>query len=131
MHRIRPHWAAAVVVALFLGLGLMYSSLVPVFEASDELHHYPFIEHLARGGGLPVQHAGQESLWQQEGSQPPLYYAAAALLTSWIDTSDLPVVRDLNPHARIGMPLATDNRNMIIHSEDGHLPGAGRFWPST
>ncbi len=40
--------------------------------------------------------------WRQEGSQPPLYYAMGAALTFWIDTSDMEVVRQPNPHARAG-----------------------------
>ncbi len=103
----------------------MYSIVVPIFETPDELSHYPFVAHLAQGGELPVQRAGQKSLWQQEGSQPPLYYALAGVLTRWLDVSDLPEVHRLNPHARVGIPLAHDNKNIIVHSEREAFPWRG------
>lgn len=103
------------ILGLFVLLSLTYSVTNPIFEAPDEVYHYPYIKHLADGRGLPIQHSEQETLWKQEGSQPPLYYALGAVLTFWIDTDDLPQVRQLNPHARIGVPLAEDNKNMVIH----------------
>ena len=78
---IRRHSAAFAIVCLFVALGVIYSVASPLFEPSDEHNHYPFVQHLATGGGLPVQRAGEKTLWGPEGSQPPLYYAASALLT--------------------------------------------------
>ncbi len=106
---------ALTILGLFVLLGLTYSVMNPIFEAPDEVYHYPYVKHLADGEGLPVQHPEHTALWKQEGSQPPLYYALSAALTFWIDTDDLPQVRQLNPHARIGIPLAEDNKNMVIH----------------
>lgn len=117
--------AAAVILGLFVILGLGYSVLNPVFEAPDEVYHYPYVKHLADGRGLPVQRVDQEAAWEQEGSQPPLYYALAAALTSWIDTDDLALALRLNPHARIGVPLAQDNKNMVIHTDREDLPWRG------
>ena len=125
MHQLKRHWAAAVIAGLFVGLCLLYSVVVPVFEASDELHHFPYVAHLARGGSLPVQRAGEQTSWQQEGSQPPLYYALAAALIAGINTDDLPQVRTLNPHARIGLPLGTDNKNMVVHTDQEDFPWHG------
>ncbi len=113
------------IICSFLLLGVIYSFATPVFEASDELNHYPFVEHLAQGKGLPVQQPGQETHFGQEASQPPLYYALAAALTFWIDTSDLPDLLDLNPHARRGVPLAQDNKNMIVRTERAVFPWRG------
>lgn len=121
----RGGWPLACIVALFLILALTYSVATPLFEASDELWHYPFIEHLANGGGLPVQHPDQLGPWRQEGSQPPLYYALGALITWPIDTSDMPAVRWINPHADIGVPTADRNVNMVIHTEAERLPYRG------
>jgi len=122
---LKRHWLAASILALFLVLGVTYSVVVPIFEAPDELSHYPFVAHLAQGGELPVQRAGQKSLWQQEGSQPPLYYALAAALTSWLNVDDLPAIHRLNPHARVGIPLAYDNKNIIIHTDREAFPWRG------
>ena len=74
---------------------------------------------------MPVQRPGEETLWGQEGSQPPLYYALAAALTSWIDVDDLVEIVILNPHAERGVPLAPDNKNMVVHSSREAFPWRG------
>jgi hypothetical protein len=122
---IQEHKAIALILTGFIVLGTIYSVVTPLFEASDELWHYPFIKHLADGGGLPVQDPGIEQPWRQEGSQPPLYYALGALATFWIDTSDLTEVRWLNPHADIGVETADGNLNMVIHSGRESFPYRG------
>ncbi len=65
---------------------------------------------------MPVQEEGAEALWEQEGSQPPLYYVLAAMLTMSVDSSDLPEVRTPNPHAIVGVPLSSSNKNVVVHS---------------
>lgn len=109
----------------FVLLSATYSVINPVFEAPDEVYHYPYIKHVADGRGLPVQDPEHPDLWEQEGSQPPLYYLAAALLTHWVDTDDIAEVRRLNPHATIGIPLARDNKNMVVHSDEPEWPWRG------
>lgn len=125
MNLLKRHRVAGGILVLFVALGVTYSVIVPIFEAPDEMSHYPFVAHLAEGGGLPVQRAGQETLWQQEGSQPPLYYALAAALTHWLDVSDLPAIHRINPHARVGIPLAHDNKNIVIHTDREAFPWRG------
>ena len=125
LNRIAKHRLAVLILALYLVLGALYSVIDPVFEASDEWHHYPFVAHLAQGGNLPVQRAGVKTLWEQEGIQPPLYYALAAGLTAPIDTSDLPDLMYINPHAQIGVPLYPDNKNLIVHTEREAFPWHG------
>jgi len=121
----RGGWPLTVIIALYLILGTTYSVVTPIFEASDELWHYPFVRHLATGGRLPVQRPGQLGPWRQEGSQPPLYYALGALITWPIDTSDMDQVRWLNPHADIGATTADRNVNMVIHTEAERFPYRG------
>ena len=121
----RQHRGIGLILVLFLGLGCLYSVTTPVFEASDELWHYPFVERLASGQGLPVQHADQLGPWRQEGSQPPLYYALGALLTRGIDTSDMATVRWINPHADIGTITRDRNVNMVIHTSHEAFPYRG------
>lgn len=122
---LREHGALLVILVLFVLLGILYSVITPIFEASDELWHYPFVKHLADGGGLPVQRRDQLGPWRQEGSQPPLYYALGALLTSHINTQDLDSVRQLNPHADIGVPTNDRNVNMVIHTPRERWPYRG------
>ncbi len=108
---------AFVLVVLSFLLFTSYSLATPLFEASDELWHYPFVQRLATGGGLPVQRPGQtdaEAPWRQEGSQPPLYYGIAALFSAPFDSSNWPELRRLNPHADMGVPTRDGNNNAIL-----------------
>ncbi len=107
------------ICALYLALATIYSVVTPIFEASDELWHYPMVHVLANNGlRLPVQDPAVQTPWRQEGSQPPLYYLIAAVLTAPIDTGDLEYVRRINPHADIGLVLPDGNLNMIVHRHD-------------
>jgi hypothetical protein len=110
------------ILAGFVALSVTYSIVTPIFEAGDEIWHYPFVQHLATGHGLPIQDPNVETLWEQEGGQPPLYYALSALATFWIDTRDLPERLWRNPHARIGIPLDFGNKNLIVHTSAENFP---------
>ncbi|MBC7263248.1 MAG: glycosyltransferase family 39 protein [Chloroflexi bacterium] len=121
----KTHWAIISVLSAYVLLGLIYSVVTPIFEASDELWHYPFVKHIADGHGLPIQDPTAQQLWRQEGSQPPLYYAVAALATFWIDTSDLSEILWRNPHADIGIPTPDGNINMIVHTDRERFPYQG------
>lgn len=118
--------AALITVAAFVLFGY-YSVVTPIFEASDELWHYPMVLRLATGGGLPEQRAGQtdeEAPWRQEGSQPPLYYAAAALVSAPIDQSNWRELRRINPHADMGVPTRDGNANAVMHDAADAFPWA-------
>jgi 4-amino-4-deoxy-L-arabinose transferase-like glycosyltransferase len=122
-HALTSRYGIFVLVALYVFLGSTYSVLTPVMEASDELWHYPMVKYIADHWALPVQDPENVGPWRQEGSQPPLYYILAALLTSWIDTSDLDQVRWLNPHADNGIITGDGNTNLIVHR-----PAEGASW---
>jgi hypothetical protein len=111
-------------LAAFVALGIVYDSVTPIFEAGDELFHYPYIKHIANGQGLPLQDPTDMQAWRQEGSQPPLYYMLAALATAWLDTGDSADRLRHNPHAIIGLPdyASNDNRNMIVHTPAEFFP---------
>ncbi len=127
-HLSHPHRTLYAILAAYLLLGIVYSVTTPLFEASDELWHYPMVKYLADHGlSLPPQDPTNPGSWRQEGSQPPLYYMLAAVLTGWIDTSDMDRVRRQNPHADIGIVRPDGNANMIVHE-----PGAEAFpWQGT
>ena len=101
-------------MALFLILGLGYATLTPIFENSDETLHYPYVKHLADGQGLPLAIPNQ--LWNQEATQPPLYYALAAAVTFWINSDNLPEHLQSNPHWRFSdvRTFINDNQNVLI-----------------
>ncbi len=117
--------ALPLLLAAFVVLGACYAAVTPLFEVSDELWHYPMVKTLADGHGLPVQDGANPGPWRQEGSQPPLYYALMALATRWIDTSDMDVVRWVNPHADNGVITADGNNNIVIHTYREAWPWQG------
>jgi len=117
--------AIAVILGAFILLGLLYSLAGPLFEASDEISHYPVVKHIADGEGLPIQDPSVKTAWAQEGSQPPLYYLVAALATFWIDTGNLDELLWYNPHSNIGIPLADGNKNMVVHTAQENFPWHG------
>ena len=106
------------ILVLFVLLSTTYSLVVPPFEASDELWHYPMVKYIADNWSLPVQNPADVGPWRQEGSQPPLYYILGALSTSWIDTSDMPQVRHLNPHVDNGIATPDGNVNLVVHQPE-------------
>jgi 4-amino-4-deoxy-L-arabinose transferase-like glycosyltransferase len=103
---------------LFVLLASFYSVITPIFEASDELWHYPLVQWLAKGNPLPVQDPSNVGPWKQEASQPPLYYSLTGWATAWIDTSDLLDVRRENPHVNNGVITADGNTNLVIHNPE-------------
>lgn len=111
--------------ALFVLFGFLYAVVTPLFEASDELWHYPMVQHLSRGGALPVQDPGNVGPWRQEASQPPLYYYLMGWATAWIDTGDMPQVRWLNPHVDNGIITPDGNINLAIHTSAEKWPWRG------
>ncbi|MCB0212994.1 MAG: hypothetical protein KDJ52_26865, partial [Anaerolineae bacterium] len=123
-------------VVLFIILGLGYSSLTPIFENSDETLHYPYVKHIADGSGLPL--AVPDQLWNQEGTQPPLYYAIVAAATFWIDTDNLLDHLQRNPHWLFTdvRAVINDNQNLVLHGPMDAFPYShtalavhiGRWW---
>lgn len=117
--------AVFVVLAFSFVLFSYYSLATPLFEASDELWHYPMVQHLATTVSLPVQRPDQtdaDAPWRQEGSQPPLYYAIAALVTAPLDSTNWREIRRLNPHADMGRPTQDGNANAVVHTLAEQFP---------
>ncbi len=118
LHR---RWLYAI-LASYVVLASIYSIVTPLFEASDELWHYPMVKYMADNSlQLPPQDPANPAPWRQEGSQPPLYYMMAAVLTGWIDTSDMDRVRRVNPHADIGIVRPDGNANMMVHRIEAEI----------
>ncbi len=123
---IRHQHLLTLVLILFVVVGSTFALTTPLFEASDELWHYPVVWNIAQGNGLPVLNPNEPGPWRQEAGQPPLYYYMMALATSWIDTSDMHSVRWLNPHVDTGVVTMDGNVNMAIHPpKNNYLPYTG------
>ena len=119
---VKQNLIAVLISALFFVLATIYSIVTPIFESPDELWHYPFVWHISQTWELPVQDPNNPQLWQQEGSQPPLYYFLAALLTAPIATDELPKLIYYNPHADIGVVKADGNANIVVHTAQEQWP---------
>lgn len=127
MHRARERLLLFLILASFVAFGLFYSITTPIFEAPDEVWHYAYVREIATRRGFPIviPHTGQP--WEQEGSQPPLYYTLGAAMIAWINPDDLENLPTRNPFARIGEPAAGshDNRNAFIHTAGEDFPYRG------
>ncbi|MCL4504753.1 MAG: hypothetical protein M1434_05415 [Chloroflexi bacterium] len=119
------HPALYAILILFIVSGLIYSVSTPFLNVSDEVRHYAMVEQLAQGKGLPVQNPAQHGFYEQEGSQPPLYYAMMALVALPFDRSDFMQLAQFNPHARLGRADATNNFNQLIHTDAEKFPWHG------
>lgn len=109
-------------IVAFLAVGLTYDVTVPIFEKPDESFHFFFAVRLARGQGLPDQRTVTEAdLWQQEGSQPPLYHLLAGALISPLSLDGAESHARRNPHNALGMPKVPGNTNIFVHAPDAGL----------
>jgi hypothetical protein len=119
--------AIALILAAFLVLGIAYDVATPLFEKPDEIWHYPYINYLADGQGLPVQDlARTQSLMKQESTQPPLYYVTAAMATFWIEDDDWQDLVWLNPFWGYNAPgTVNDNKNRALHTDRERFPYRG------
>jgi 4-amino-4-deoxy-L-arabinose transferase-like glycosyltransferase len=122
---LRPQGVAIVVLLLFVLLANVYACVNPILESPDEITHYGVIEYLVHERRLPVQVPGEKTAYMQEGSQPPLYYVLGALLAAPAIPEDGSDTLVHNPHARIGVGLARDNVNLLVHQPDEGWPWRG------
>lgn len=119
-------WFVAGILALFLILAATYSIITPIFEGFDENWHFAFVQYVATGKGLPRQPADQfPHLAKQEASQPPLYYAIAAVLTFWIPNNDGKIFDQYNPQFQPIPWDYRDNKNIIVHTSSEDFPWQG------
>ncbi len=119
---MRQNRALAALLAVVFATGLVYSVSTPILEASDEVRHLAVIEHFWLGNGLPVQDPDNRGFYEQEGSQPPLYYLSMAALSKGFDLSDFRARADFNPHGRLGRADTSTNWNMVLHTGAEDFP---------
>jgi len=118
---LSAHWPLILLLLAHFGLGVIYSTTIPIWEAYDEWGHYPYVRYVATYHALPppgIQLAERND----ESFQPPLYYILTALATFWIDTSD-GLQPTVNPHAFSG--TGQGGLNVAIHSDAEAFPYHG------
>ena len=125
--RVTRHWPILAILIAFLALGLAYSAINPLHEATDELRHYRFVQHLIQRQALPVQGETSGLACTIQGHHPPLFYATAALATFWIDTDrDVCHEPPTNPFwAYRYWEVGRDNKNQYLHAPDEAFPWRG------
>jgi len=124
----REIWLLALVLFVYVSLGIYYAVRVPAFEAPGELWHYArVVRFLGLDDELPLStpDVREASAWVD--IQPPLYYAVAGRLMSWLGIDVTAGFSGLNRHASLGDPTATANHNAVFHLDGEHLPFYGVY----
>jgi hypothetical protein len=106
-----PQRLAILILVAHLALGVLYSVVVPIWEAHDEWGHYAFVRYLATERAFPPPDTKLVERYD-ESVQPPLYYILGALATFWINTDD-GLELTTNPYATTGD--GTGGVNFAIH----------------
>jgi len=122
----RSRRALSIILFLYLALGLWYSVAAPLGEAPDELAHFRYIRYIVDHGRGP--RTGEErEVVGYKGHEPPLYYALCAAATSWVDTSVLPGLKEIDPdrYPRHSIPDEVLIRDAVLHTEDEAFPYEG------
>ena len=110
------------ILLFYVVFGAAYLLATPVFEANDEIWHFGVIRHLRTTGSLPVQvFDGRDTIYQEHGSQPPLYYGLVTVLTLPFNMDDADDFGRLNPHVNSGEPDSFGNKNRIVRDESQTL----------
>jgi hypothetical protein len=123
--QLHARLALCAILVVFVLAGFIYSISTPFLDVSDEVRHYAMVEQLAQGKGLPIQDPAHHGFYEQEGSQPPLYYGLMALIALAFDRSDFMALAQFNPHARLGRADTTSNWNQLIHGNTEQFPWHG------
>lgn len=108
-------WLTAL-AALYLALGLVWLWVVPPLDGPDAGGHLRYIAWLQDNRRLPRLTPEEAARSHELVQQPPLYYAAAALLTprAWLERAQVFIIE--NPYVAEG----SAHRNTVV------LPGTPR-----
>ncbi len=109
------------IIAMFTVLAVWYGTATPLFEKPDEQWHFAFAMYMVETGQLPVQTLGERGhLAEQEGSQPPLYYATLAGVLKVLGYTDLQpgfrALTEVNPYYGGRLGAWRDNGNQFVHT---------------
>ena len=121
---VRSHLLFTAILIGYLVLAVGFSLANPIYESTDELHHFRYIRYLQQYGALPEQRADQPRI---QAHHPPLYYLIAALATSWI-TPDHDALYEpvANPYYGYRYwEINNDNKNRYLHGPDEAWPYHG------
>jgi 4-amino-4-deoxy-L-arabinose transferase-like glycosyltransferase len=101
------HWGvAAALLGAHLVLALLYSVVVPLGEAPDEIDHYAFVRHIMVERRLPQGPA------VTQGKHPPLYYLLSAVMASQIE----PTFDFVRANPDFSLTSEESSPNLLIHT---------------
>ncbi len=106
-----------ILLFVYFVLVSLYIFYTPPFEAPDAYYHFGMVEYISREFALPPDDNPRDHAWEQMVFHAPLYYLVTGVLTAPIDTRDFPDEFPHNPHAKIGLPDARDNKNFVAEGE--------------
>lgn len=141
IRHLSPQKWLALLLAIYLGLGLTYAIQMPLFESPDESSHLSVIHYIARRRRLPPRRLPERRIttgaamaaslrWAEPPRYytPPLYHALGALLTAPFPMTDLPDRLIPSPSWEAGYaPQANSdpwNKNVYVHLPDETLAGS-------
>jgi hypothetical protein len=105
----------------YLVLAVGFSVVNPIYESTDELHHFRYVRYIQEFHALPEQRADQPRI---QAHHPPLYYLIAALVTAPIP-SDQPALYEPVSNPYYGYrywEINNDNKNRYLHGPDEQWP---------
>jgi 4-amino-4-deoxy-L-arabinose transferase-like glycosyltransferase len=105
----------ALLLLAFVLLATVYSLVVPLGEAPDEVPHFTYVRYIGQHGRLPT------TTEEHEAFQPPLYYALGAAVSFWVeDLPAAPFAVRTNAYWDPVEPAAP--KNLLLHT-------AAESWP--
>jgi hypothetical protein len=121
---IRSHGLFMLILVGYLALALGFSIANPIYESTDELHHFRYVRYIQEFHALPEQRADQPRI---QAHHPPLYYLIAALITAPIPP-DHPALYEPVHNPYYGYrywEINNDNKNQYLHGPDEQWPYSG------
>lgn len=79
---MKPGRWLAVILGLYMALGVAYSLIMPLGEAPDEVDHFLYVRYLVAQQTFPVMQPVAEENATMEANQPPLFYLLNAVITA-------------------------------------------------
>lgn len=121
---VQAHRLFTLILVGYLALAFGFSVVNPIYESTDELHHFRYIRYIQEFSALPEQRADQPRI---QAHHPPLYYVIAALLTAPIPP-DHPALYEPVHNPYYGYrywEINNDNKNQYLHGPDEQWPYSG------
>jgi 4-amino-4-deoxy-L-arabinose transferase-like glycosyltransferase len=74
LKRHLPKYGLGLIILVYIGLNLTYNFITPIWEVPDELHHFQYIQYMAKNYRLPPLSLEPAKLPFPTAFHPPLYY---------------------------------------------------------